>query len=246
MTQRERITEERTRVYNAPAEERTIEVPDEEMINIAPKDLVRWGPVIAGLFAALSTLAALTLLGVAIGASAFEPGAEARNFGIGAGIWGAITALIAFFVGGLIAGRTSAVKGSNSGIMNGAMVWFVTIPLLLYSLGSGLSALARTAGSIAGTAAEVAAPAAGAAADNPAAQATAQAALPDGAAVQATAQALTDSVTPQQIDQAANTTANSAWGTLLSLGLAAAAAIGGGYLGARTPTTTTTPRRATR
>jgi len=211
---------------------------DADIVVERRKDLVRWGPVIAGLFAALATLATLTVLGLAIGLSAFDAGDQASNFGIGAGIWGAITALISFFVGGWMAGRTSALRGTNSGILNGAMVWFVAIPLLLYLLGSGIGALARTAGSVAGTAAEVAGSTAGAAAgqaaDNPATQATAQAGVQGaGQAVQATASALGDQVTPGRVEDAANTAGDAAWGTLLSLGLAAAAAVAGGYAGAR-------------
>ncbi|MDQ2997508.1 MAG: hypothetical protein M3R61_10680 [Chloroflexota bacterium] len=202
------------------------------------KDLVRWGPVITGLFAALATLAPLTVLGLAIGLSAYDAGDQASSFGIGAGIWGAITALIAFFVGGWLSGRTSALRGTNAGILQGAMVWFVAIPLLLYLLSSGIGALARTAGSVAGTAIETAGSAAGVAAgqaaNNPAAQATAQAGAANvGAAAQATATALAGQVTPGRVEQAADTADNAAWGTLLSLGLAAAAAIAGGYAGAR-------------
>jgi hypothetical protein len=211
---------------------------DSDVVVERPKDLVRWGPVIAGLFAALATLATLTVLGLAIGLSAYDPGDPANNFGIGAGVWGAISALISFFVGGWMAGRSSALRGTKSGILNGAMVWFVAIPLLLYLLGSGIGAVVRTAGNVAGTAAQAAGAAAGAAAgqaaDNPAAQATAQAGAANlGQAAQATAQALGDQVTPGQVEQVADTARNAAWGTLLSLGLAAAAAVAGGYAGAR-------------
>jgi hypothetical protein len=81
--------------------------------------------------------------------------------------------------------------------------------------------------------------AAGQAADNPAAQATAQAGAANiGTAAQATAQAIGDQVTPQRVESAANTAGTAAWGTLLSLGLAAGAAIAGGYLGARRQPTT--------
>jgi hypothetical protein len=195
-----------------------------------PTDLVRWGPVIAGIFAALATLITLSVLGIAIGLSSFNYGDPASNFGIGAGIWGAISALIAFLVGGWIAGRGAAFNGRTSGIMNGAMVWFVAIPLLIYLLGSGIGALARTAGNVAGTAATVAGQTVDAAADNPALEATAQSATQ---AIQATAQAVAGQVTPQDMNEAADTGANAAWGTLLSLGLMAGASILGGYLGSR-------------
>ena len=128
---------------------------------VTPVDRVRWGPILAGLFAALSTLAVLAILGLAIGASAFNPGDQGSTFGLGAGIWGALSTLLAFLVGGFIAARTAAVRGRSSGILNGAMVWFVAIPLLIYALGAGIGAIATTLGNVASTAAEVAAPVAG-------------------------------------------------------------------------------------
>ena len=127
--------------------------------------------------------------------------------------------------------------------MNGAMVWFVAIPLLLYLLGSGIGSIVRTAGSVAGTAVQAGAAAAGGAAQNPALAATAQAAVTNpttqaaGAdavqAAQATAQAVVGQVTPQRVETAVNNAGPAAWGTLLSLGLAALASIAGGYLGSR-------------
>jgi hypothetical protein len=250
MTEREKVRGDRggavkTGIYDAP--DTTVARRVEDDIEVRPTDLVRWGPVLAGLFAALATLVTLSVLGLAVGLTSYDAGDPGRAFGIGAGIWGGLTALISFLVGGWIAGRSAAFSGTTSGIMNGAMVWFVTIPLLVYLLGSGIGALARTAGSVAGTAAGVAGQVAGGAAstaDDPALQATAQAAAGDpalqataqalGQSAQATAQAIGQAATdPQNIDRAADIAGSTAWGTLLSLGLAAAAAMLGGYLGAR-------------
>lgn len=251
MTQRERQKPEKVEMYDAPdssiprrrePERGYAEVP----ATARPTDLVRWGPIVAGIFAALATLITLSVLGIAIGLSVFNYGDPASSFGIGAGIWGAITALISFFVGGLIAARNAAYGGRTSGIMNGAMVWFVAIPLLVYLLGTGVGSLTRTVGSVAGTAAQTVGGVAGAAASNPAVQATAaagannpavQATAVAGAqnlqqSAQATAQAL-EQQAPQIANQVANSGASAAWGALLSLGLAAAAAIGGGVAGAR-------------
>src|SRR3954470_22240757 len=106
-----------------------------------------------------------------------------------------------------------------------------------------MGALARTAGNVAGTAVQTAGStaraAAGQAADNPAAQTTAPAgAATIGTAAQATAHARGGHVTPLRVESAANTAGTAAWSTLRSLGLAAAAAIAGGYLGARRQPTT--------
>lgn len=235
---------EEARVYSAPTQtiapvRATAAAPHMDVDVVTPVDRVRWGPILAGLFAALSTLAGLSILGLAIGASAFTPGDSGSTFGLGAGIWGGISTLLAFLVGGWLAARAAAVQGRASGVLNGAMVWFVAIPLLIYALGSGIGAIANTLGNVAGTAAQVAAPLAGQAAaetaDSPEAQASAGAAA--GAAASAAAgaveQAQAELSDPRNQEQIASTIRDNAWRTLLGLGLAAAAAIGGGVLGAR-------------
>lgn len=210
-------------VDNQPAA-RTYDVEDIHVeTNVeAPIDRVRWGSILAGLFAALSTLALLSLLGLAIGASTFDGGDRARDFGIGAGIWGGLSALLAFLVGGWVAARTAAVRGERNGMLNGAMVWAVAIPLLLYLLGSGLGALVGTA---ANAGAEAAGAVAGQVGNDPALQGNVQ----DGAA------GLENLASPQNIAGAAESTARTAWGTLGSLLLGLGAASLGGYLGARRP-----------
>lgn len=253
MSQRERTREDegavKVGVYNTPGATTPVQTTtvSRDVAAEAPKDLIRWGPVLGGLFAALATLIGLGVLGIAIGLSSFDANNVTRSLGIGAGIWGAISALLAFLVGGWIAGKAAAFSGSTSGIMNGAMVWFVAIPMLVYLLAGGIGALAGTALGAAGTAVQAAGAAAGTAAQNPSLQATAAAGAAGAAgAVQATAQAAIDSVTPTDVNNAADNAANGAWGTLLSLGLTAAAAIAGGYLGSRRRETvaTTTVRRA--
>ncbi len=239
MTQRERIDEHRAEVYETPL--RPAQRPTNSGTSaydvdvVTPTDRVRWGPIIAGLFAALSTLAVMSVLGLALGASAFDPGDRAINFGIGAGIWGAVSALLAFLVGGFTAARTAAVGGRNNGLLNGTMVWVVAIPLLLYALTSGIGLLVGTAGRAAATAAQVAAPAAGQLADNAGAQASAAAAA--GGAAQAAegvasaaAVAATD---PANQAAAADAVRNGAWGALGTLLLSLGAAAGGGAVGAR-------------
>jgi hypothetical protein len=221
----------------------------------APLDRVRWAAVLAGLFTVLATLAALTVLGIAIGLSTFDANAP-ENFGIGAGIYGGISAIIAFLFGGFIAARTGAVAGSGNGLLNGAMVWIVTVVLIVNFLGSGIGTLLGTAGSVVTTAANVASDAAAVAATNPELVQGAQNALATPAAgavgtpgvagtpgvvdpAAAVAPIVEDvqnqlaQVTPEDVEQAARDASNAAWGALLVLGLTALAAIGGGLLGTR-------------
>ncbi|HLL89589.1 MAG TPA: hypothetical protein VK324_09815, partial [Tepidisphaeraceae bacterium] len=124
---------------------------------VTPTDRIRWSSVLGGLFAALSALAVLATLGSAIGASAYDPGDSARNFGIGAGIWGIVSALLAFALGGWVAARSAAVAGRNNGLLNGAMVWAVAIPVMAYVVAGLVGRTAATAADVAGNAAQAAA-----------------------------------------------------------------------------------------
>ncbi len=222
---------------------------------VTPVDRVRWGPIFAGLFAALSTLAVLAVLGLAVGLSSYDASEPARNFGIGAGVWGAISALIAFFIGGWLASYTAAVRG-RWGMLNGAMVWVVAIPLLLYLIAGGVGTLLNTASNVASGAAANPAianpanlPGGQAGAQNPAAgdqgQVNPQNANPATGGQDAGAtgnQGTTgntapgQNVTPQQAEDAARSAGAGAWGVLLSLVLGFLASSFGGWLGARRTT----------
>ena len=196
-----------------------------------PTDRVRWGPVIAGLLTALSTLVVLTVLGAAITASTYDGDDTARNYGIRAGVWGAISALIAFALGGFVAARTAAVRGKNNGLLNGAMVWVAAVPLLVYMVGTGVSAAARAANSVAQTASQTAA----AAASTPQGQDAAQR---QGEQVQQRVNEMVNQGQAQANDpatreRAAAAARKTAWGTLISLLLAMAASALGGWMGAR-------------
>jgi hypothetical protein len=203
---------------------------------VNPVDRIRWGAVLAGLFASLTTLVVLGVLGLAIGLTSYDAGDPLSNFGLGAGIWSAISTIVAFLIGGWLAARTAASRGRGNGVLNGAMVWVVAIPLVLYLLSSGMGALLNTAGDIAATGAATVAPAAAAVVDNaavpsaPAAHATAQ---DLGAAAQAAVTAAGEQVTPGLIQDATETASSTAWGTLIALLLGFGAAALGGLLGAR-------------
>jgi hypothetical protein len=139
--------------YTAAPVSRTVGMQS-EIVETNTKDRVRWGPIVAGIFSAIATLLILSLLGVAVGltAAAGDPrsaaGAanEAGNYGLGAAIWAGLSTLIAFFVGGFVAGRNQGVLGKASGWINGALVWAVAIPLLLWLASSGASGFLNAIG----------------------------------------------------------------------------------------------------
>jgi hypothetical protein len=208
---------------------------------VTPTDRVRWGPIVAGLFAAMSALVVLGILGLAIGLSNVDAGDRPSNFGIGAGIWGAVSALLAFFFGGWMAARTAARhrerEGEHNGLLQGAMVWMVAVPLMVYLLAGGIGSLFKTAGNVAATGAQAAATTAAGAASDPAARQDMQSAANDAADnLQAKAAEVRQQVTPQRVEDASHKAARGAWGTLASLLLGLAAASFGGHVGTRGPT----------
>jgi len=193
---------------------------------VMPVDRVRWAAVLAGLVAALMTVALFSLLGLAIGLTTVTPGNITGTLGLGAGVWSAISVLIAFTIGGWAAARTAAVAGRANGALNGAMVWVVTVPLVFSLLGSGIATLAAVAGSTVTTGAQIAAPLTGQAANGP--------------ALQAGTQALVGQNAPANAPSGISAGSLAAWGALLALLLGLVAATLGGLLGARSVTDLTT------
>ena len=222
---------------------------DVNMAVVTPTDRVRWGPILAGLFTAMSALAVLGVLGAAIAGSAYDPGDSARAFGIGAGIWGALSALLAFALGGWVAARSAAVRGHDNGLLNGAMVWAVAIPVMGYFLASGATRAVETGSTIANTAMQASSRMQSdqqSIASGDAQLASAQSPAGDGVSTGGSASATGDGSgtsssggaggnmnDPQAQERAADTGARAAWGTLVALLLGLAASAIGGYFGAR-------------
>ncbi len=106
------------------------------------RDRVRWGPIWAGLITALTTFLLLQLLALGIGLQDVGPGAAP-------GGWTpAIIGLIAFFVGGLVAGITSAVRGGATGLLNGFLVWGLGTVLILVLSALGLGQIFGALGDV--------------------------------------------------------------------------------------------------
>ena len=99
-------------VYREPSND------DRGPVNVAVgaerKDGVRWGPIWAGLLTALTTFILLELLFYSLGWLTLDPGEE--DSGNSTAIVTGILALVAFFLGGLIAGATALWKGLFSGL----------------------------------------------------------------------------------------------------------------------------------
>jgi hypothetical protein len=110
------------------------------------RDRVQWGPIVAGLATTIGTMVLLTVLGLAIGASVLDRNAPGEEIGTWAAIWGAASAIVAFFLGGVVAAKSAAVAGPGTGMLNGLMVGFAAIALILWLTGMGLGNLFGTVG----------------------------------------------------------------------------------------------------
>ena len=192
-------------------------------------DRVRWGPIWAGIFASISTLFLLGLLGVAVGLSAYDVKENARGFGMGAGIWQILSVIIAFMVGGWVAGRTGDSPARRTGWLNGALVWAVTVPLILLMLTSGVSGIVSFAGNMA---AQAMPRQQGISSQAPDQMGAAQRA---SGQMQAAGDSIRDAASGQRpLNEASvNTAQGVAWWTFASFGLGLAAAAMGGMLGAK-------------
>jgi hypothetical protein len=130
---------------------RTVGTPEvvQDTTVVAPRDLVRWGPVVAGLVVAFTLFLLATVLLVAIGVQSIRVGDpnvdEAAGIG---GIMTAVIALISFFIGGYVAGRAAAIPGTGPGLLNGFLVWGLGMILVLLLAGMGLGGLLGSAGEL--------------------------------------------------------------------------------------------------
>lgn len=188
------------------------------------RNRVQWGPITAGIVLALAIMIWLTMLGVAVGASAFEPGVDLTDWSTAAGLWGAFTVLIAFFAGGWVAAKTAAVGGSGSGLINGLVTGAATLLLLFWMTTAGLT---NAIGFLGTTVADVVAVEVDPATIDRAAEATTPATV-EGATEQIEGAAETVRETAENVASNAET---GAWGAAIAMLIALVAAALGGLTG---------------
>lgn len=122
-------------------------------------DRASWSALFAGFFVGIGILFLLLSLGAAIGFSAVDP----RNFeswrtaGIGVGIWGGISAIIASFFSAWVTGRLSSSWTRLAGVLHGVALWGLTWAVTMWFGAMLVGGVARTAANAAGQAAQSAA-----------------------------------------------------------------------------------------
>jgi hypothetical protein len=123
---------------------------DNTPVNVAVgaerRDGVRWGPVWAGLLTALTTFLLLELGFYALGwLTLATVDTDASD---SSGIVTGILALVAFFIGGLIAGATALWKGLFSGLLHGFLVWALGVVAFIALTFFGASSLLGSFGDL--------------------------------------------------------------------------------------------------
>jgi hypothetical protein len=187
-------------------------------------DLVRWGPIIAGLVVAIATQLILTGFGAAVGlttlANVDTPQTAAGDIGTAVGIWSIISLLISLFLGGWIMARACGPMNRNIALLNGAILWGTTLAISSWLVSAGVTGafglVAQTADAVVNQLPPDTIPGVG----------TTPGTTPG------TGQ---PNVTAQQVQRAAGNAATVGWTFALCALLGLAAAVGGAAVGARNP-----------
>lgn len=97
-----------------------------------------WPSIVAGSFVALALFVVSVILARACDVDVTFQNATTTGAEAGAIIWGGVSALICFGIGGLVAGRGAVAARRRMGWLNGLIVWAVAVPVLVYGLGAGI------------------------------------------------------------------------------------------------------------
>ena len=121
---------------------------------------ISWGAVLAGVIIILAVQLLLSMLGVGIGASTLDPTGDVpsgSSLGIGAGLWWAISALIAVFAGSCVASRLAGSPDRTDGMLHGLVTWGLSTLVVFWILTTALSSLVGGAFNVVGSAMQTAA-----------------------------------------------------------------------------------------
>lgn len=112
----------------------------EAVMSAPPFSRISWGSIIAGTLCAFALQLLLNLVGLGLGLAAvnFSEG-NIGSFGIGAGIWWGLSAIVSLIVGGWIAGRLAGVPIRLTAAIHGASVWALATILTVWLATTTLS-----------------------------------------------------------------------------------------------------------
>ena len=104
---------------------------------------ISWGAVVAGALVALAAGLVLSMLGLGFGLGAVDvvsdPAATAGTITAAVGVWWSVSALVAFFLGGWIAGRIAGGGFASDGLYLGVLVWALATVLSFWLVTTAIS-----------------------------------------------------------------------------------------------------------
>ena len=124
---------------------------------------ISWGAILAGAALALVAQLVLNMLGIGIGAATLDPTStgnpSATSLSVGAGIWFAVSGILAALLGGYAAGRLAGKPEQTPAGWHGLIAWAVSTLVIFYLLttavGSIVGGTLSTMASVATTASSV-------------------------------------------------------------------------------------------
>ena len=130
----------RSYVTDAPAAVETVPVGATGRVR-----RMSWGAALAGVAVVLFIQLMLSLLGVGIGLANVNPATgdnpSLATFGTNAGIFGAVSVIVATFLGAWASGRLSGSPSRTDGMLHGVVTWSVATLLFIYLLTTTLGSL---------------------------------------------------------------------------------------------------------
>ncbi len=127
---------------------------DALVAEVEREPLISWGAVFAGMVFVIAASWLMVLLGSAIGVSIADFGNITSNedfaegLGIGAILWLMFSALVVFFLSGLLAGRLSGKPDPTVGMLHGLTLWSLGTALMLLFGAWGVGGLIQTGQSV--------------------------------------------------------------------------------------------------
>ena len=105
---------------------------------------INWGAIWVGALTALCTALIIGLISVAVGAHQLTPGARIvkwSDVGLAALIFSVLGSFFAFVAGGWVSGKINGFRRAETDMLHAAIVWLVTVPLLVVFAAVGAGAL---------------------------------------------------------------------------------------------------------
>jgi hypothetical protein len=130
--------------FVSSTEEVAVVVPADDLVDGSTYWPINWSAIWIGSLTALAIALIVSLIGAAVGAHQLGPGGRIlkwSDIGIGALAFSVIGAFFAFVAAGWVAGKINGFRRAETDMLHGAIVWLITVPLLVIMAAIGAGTL---------------------------------------------------------------------------------------------------------